>query len=158
MLTRRCFTNACAAAPLFSVLPEAVEANQPKRLKFVLRLGLIWSRGRQLRDGTWSLAVGLYDCRRRAGGELLFRHFHASEHFISLLQHHEISVRRSSVQPILLAASAVLHHGPVGFDLLLERLTPVNEQRKLYVDPNPTAWGEFTMPMPVERHFHVEVQ
>ena len=114
MLTRRCFTKACATAPLIGLMRKASEVNPPKRLKFVLRSGRIWSRGRELRDGTWSLAVGLYDCRRRLDGEMRYRHFHASEHFVSMLRRHGASVKRSCVQPVLLAASAVLHHGPVG--------------------------------------------
>ena len=101
------------------------------------------------------MAVGHYDCQRRADGEALFRHFHASDRFVRLLRQRGIPAKRSKVQPILIAEVA-LSHGPVGLATLLERIALRNAQSQLFLEPNPAAGGEFMMPTPVERILQIE--
>jgi len=153
MISRRTFVAACAAAPLLK-MPSGLDREPPRR--FGLRYGLVWSRGRQFDDGTWRIAIGVYEQRKRIDGDVCFREFHPSPKFISLLRRNGIQAVRSRVQPTLVASSATLPHGAIGFALLLEQIAPLGQQQELFVDPQPDGWGDYTIRTPHERILEVK--
>lgn len=138
-INRRQFNSVCAFIPLSGVLLEYPQT-QPL-CKFCLRLGVIVCIGHGCPDKHWKLEFRIAVTRRRSDGTMLHRWMIPSQLFEERLRWNGMPTARAA--DALIANEVELRHGPAGVALLLEGKFSPEDQKSFYIDPNPSAWGDF---------------